>query len=273
MNDDEAYQQEHREEQEMKTVNMDEKGDQKELTRTVDKEIETVKTNTSMIDSIQELVLRPDIDLDRIDKYLDIQERIMNKNAEIAFNGALAEMQSKLPVIKRTNKNTYTDSKYAPYEEMMKPIKLIMGDHGFSLSFTQEVVENGRMVQGKLTHKDGHSVSAEIPLPIDSGGAKNSIQSVKSTISYGRRMLAEMMLNIITEADDDDGVKGGSDYITKEQAADIRSLMTEINTDEKSFLKWFNSASVELILSTKYKSAIQALENKRNGKNNQTGRS
>jgi hypothetical protein len=35
----------------------------------------------------------------KLEKLLDMQERIFSKNAEIAFNGAMAEMQAELPVI------------------------------------------------------------------------------------------------------------------------------------------------------------------------------
>ena len=96
---------------------------QQQLEHKNKKQLEPVEANTSIIDSIQALVLRPDIDLDRVDKYLGIQERIADKNAKIAFNHAFSQTQSEIPVIKRTKKNTFTNSSYAPYEEMMKHIQ------------------------------------------------------------------------------------------------------------------------------------------------------
>lgn len=228
-------------------------------------ELEAVKTNNTTIDTLQQLVTRPDLDADafnRIDKYLDIQERIMNKNAEIAFNNALAEMQPELPIIKRKTKGY--NSKYAAYENIMEPYLPLLSKYGFSLSYSNETIENGIKIFGTLAHKEGHQKTVDLSLPIDIGGHKNKLQAIGSTISYGKRYVSGMLLNVVTEGDDDDGHSGGSEPINEEQATNIRALISEVNADEKAFLKYMKSSSVDLILSVTYKQAVSALEKKRN---------
>ena len=234
------------------------------VTNSSQDDIKTVETNNAMINVLQQLITRPDLDSDafnRIDKYLDIQERIMNKNSQIAFNNALAEMQPEMPIIKRKTKGY--NSQYAAYENIMEPYLPILSKHGFSLSFSNENIENAIKIFGTLAHKEGYQKTVDISLPLDTSGNKNNLQAVGSTISYGRRYLVGMLLNVVTEGEDDDGHSGGSESINEEQVANIRALITEVGADQTGFLKYLKSASIELILATKYKSAIQALEKKR----------
>jgi len=168
-----------------------------------------VNESAAIITVIERAAMNPNVDIDKMERLLMMQERIIAKNAEQAFNAALAEMQDELPVILETgaikNSNGKVQSTYAKWEDINEAIKPILRKHGFALTFKSEI--NGSVkVTGILTHKAGHREQTEITLPADTSGSKNAVQAVGSTISYGKRYGLCAMLNISTGDDDDGGL-------------------------------------------------------------------
>jgi len=146
----------------------------------------------------------------------------------------------------------------------MEPYLPILSKHGFSLSFSNETIENGIKIFGTLAHKEGHQKTVNLSLPLDTSGNKNNIQAVGSTLQYGKRYIVGMLLNVVTEGEDDDGNRGAADFINEEQAANISALITEVKANKIFFLKAFKAVSIETIQSSEYERAIKALEKKRN---------
>lgn len=182
---------------------------------------------------IERVASNKDVDVSKLEKMLEMQERIMTKNAEMEFNRSMSDLQPLLPQIKKTAKAH--NSKYAPYEEIDATVRPLYTKAGFSISFDSKK-ENGHCTYyGTISHREGHSRTAEIQLPDDDSGKKNAIQAVASTISYAKRYLICMLLNIVT-ADDDDGESGGAKYITDEQAKELKGLIRETGTDIAKFL-------------------------------------
>jgi hypothetical protein len=110
---------------------------------------------------------------------------------------------------------------------------------GFSLSFDtapRQGEGGGIIITGTLSHVGGHKRTASIPLALDSSGGKNNIQGMGSTFSYGKRYCATALLNIITEGEDDDGVRGGAKFITDDQADDLRAKAKKLGRQEGQFL-------------------------------------
>ena len=95
----------------------------------------------------------------------------------------------------------------------------------------------GLIITGWLVHDNGHRVSASLPLPIDTGPGRNNVQAMGSTLSYGKRYTAEMLLNIVREGDDDDGKRGGTKYITEAQAEELRALAKRAGRPEGPLLQ------------------------------------
>lgn len=220
---------------------------------------------------IERAAINPDIDVTKMMALLDMQERIIAKNAESAFNEAMTRLQSLMPRITKDGNIEFVDSKnnhrktpFATYENIDKAIRPLMIQEGFSISFNSEWGESGALIHATLSHKDGHSRSASIRLPLDSSGSKNSLQAMGSTISYGKRYLVTMMLNIVTEGEDNDG-DGAHDFVTTEQAAEIDTLIRETKSNRKKFLEYVKAEDVQKILAADYQKAITALNAKKAG--------
>ena len=80
---------------------------------------------------------------------------------------------------------------------------------------------------GVLRHAAGHKEAAELELPADSGGDKNSVQAVGSTMSYGQRYVARMLLNLTSRGEDDDGAAAGQSGVALSAIAEINQIETD----------------------------------------------
>ena len=166
---------------------------------------------TNFLDVIKQVALDPNVDVQKMHGLLDIQERMMNKQAEMNFTAALTALQSELPRITQDAEirhNNKLIARYAKYETIDTAIRPLLIQNGFSLRYNTRKDGDKVIVTATLSHKDGHSITDEIPLSIDASGAKNSVQGVGSTISYGKRYLVGMLLNLVFEGEDDGGLLG-----------------------------------------------------------------
>ena len=172
-------------------------------------EVQQIEQPVSAIVSVIERAASdPNVDINKMERLLDLQERILAKNAEGAFNNDFALMQGELPVISEKGEisvNGQVRSKYARFEDINQSVRPILQKYGFSIQFKVSTTENTIEVTGILRHKEGHSESTSLPLPVDISGAKNTVQSVGSSVSYGKRYVITALLNITTSGEDDDG--------------------------------------------------------------------
>jgi len=233
--------------------------------------IKDAPTVANFLSVISEAALNPSIDPAKMMALLDVQERMMNKQAELDFNAAFFQLQDDLPritkdaSIKHKDKATGKDNiiaQYASYEHIDSVIRPLLAKHGFAIRFNSKQIGNNITVFGTISHRGGHSVTDEIPLTIDSSGAKNNVQGVGSTIAYGKRYLVGMLLNLVFEGEDDDGDGGGFIPITPEQAEEISNLLKETKSDVAAFLKWLGADTVEKVNINDYDKAISTLKRK-----------
>jgi hypothetical protein len=212
------------------TDNLPEKQEQRGL---------TVPSTGNLLDAITRAALDPNIDVQKMHGLLDVQERMMNKQAEMNFNNALAEMQDKIPRIKKDGRIEHKGNligTYATYEAIDKIMRPLLIEHGFGIRFNSKQSGSLITVMGTLSHKDGHSITNEIPLALEGGGAKNSVQAAGSTLTYGKRYIVQMFFNLVFEGEDDDGMKSSFTSLTDAQAQTIKDMIREADVDTRKFL-------------------------------------
>ncbi len=221
---------------------------------------------------LEKLANSDSIDPAKISALMDIQERMINKRAEQEFNEAFLRLRGKLPIIKKGDIVAYENKKtgkmeeafkFAKWEKVQGIIDDIIASEGFDLTFDSEVHPNGTAVVAILHHTGGHTRRTSTPpIPIDSGGGKNNVQGVGSSMSYGQRYATKFALNLRFE-DDDDGIKGGLTFINPEQQKVINDLLAETKTDTARFLQAMEVASVENIPTGAYALARNMLAGKK----------
>lgn len=222
---------------------------------------------------IETLIERPDFNFAALEKMLDMQERLEARQAEREFNEALGRLSAKMPRVKKNGTIDLIDKrghnkgilKFAKWEDIDKIIRPLLGEEGFTLSFNsapRTVEGGGLIVTGTLLHRDGHSRSASMPLALDTGPGRNNLQAMGSTLSYGKRYCAEMLLNIVREGEDDDGRTGGAEYVSAEQCANLQHLIRETGTNLDRFLNTFGISALPDLPAAAYTAAHNMLASK-----------
>jgi hypothetical protein len=213
--------------------------------------------------SVVSAISNPDVDPAKLHSLLDFQLRMMDKKAEILFNEAMARLQPKLPVIEKKGAITYggKSQPYAKYEDIFAEINPLLHEEGFSFEFDSEEVEKGTRYSGTLNHSGGHSKTKYTPpLPADSSGGKNAIQALGSTVSYAKRYLVGMLLNLITKNEDDDAQMIGE--INDEQILELEKLIVDTNSKKDGFLKFLGVNKLAEIQARDYQKAVTLLKQK-----------
>jgi len=213
----------------------------------------------SIISVIERAALNPDIDIEKLERLLELQERIIVREAAAAYNLALSQMQPNLPAIEQRGKGHGT-IRYARWEDIQKEIVPVLAEYDFALSFRTSVEDGSIIVTAILSHKDGHSEQTSLPLPSDTTGSKNNVQAVGSSVSYGKRYTATALLNLnVAGEDDDGGMAGGGELISEEMADEINAMLEETKANIPAFLKMLKVGQVENMSMAQYATAKSKL--------------
>jgi hypothetical protein len=156
----------------------------------------------------------PAIDVEKMSRLLDMQERIMDRNAKSDFTAAKIEMRPALPEItmkghivirdKNDASKIIQDTPFAKFEDIHEAVMPVLTAHGFDLSFKNGMAPDGKVrVTTILSHVGGHSEDTYFDLPHDSSGSKNAVQAVGSSTSYAKRYGVLSILNIRVVGEDD----------------------------------------------------------------------
>jgi len=219
-----------------------------------------------MLQVVAKAASNPEVDADKMQKLLDVQERLMAKQAEMNFNQALTTLEGEMPRVVKTGQIVIKgrlQSKYGKYEDLDRIIRPIMRKYGLSLRFNSRQDEKGLTMKGILAHRDGHSESAEVWLPYDRSGNKNETQAVGSTISYGKRYLAGMLLDVVFEGEDDDAQSAGGEKISEDEARDLGLMLKEVKADKARFCKFMDVENLSDIPRKDLEKATKAINKKR----------
>lgn len=218
---------------------------------------------------ISEAAANPDVDVNKLEKLLDMQERIMNRGAEMAFNAAMTKAQSEMKQVAAKAINPQTHSKYAKYEALDKMVRPVYTANGFALSFNtgDGAPPEHIRVLCDVSHSGGFSKQFKVDMPADGKGAKGGDVMTKThaagaAFSYGARYLLKMIWNIAIGEDDKDG-NVAYKAIGAKQAADLRALAEEVKADIPKFCQYYKIDKLENLPVTLYASAVKAFEKKR----------
>lgn len=227
-------------------------------------------SDAGIMQVITNLASDPNFDVVKLEKLMDLNERMLNRSAKEAFAADFVRMKPLLPKILRTKENTQTKSKYAPLEDINTIIDPILAEHGFGTS-TKIIgqTDNTVTVRAELWHKGGHTEETTITLPLDDRGIAGTVNKTKphaisSSVTYNKRIAICALLNIST-GDDRDGNQP-SEFLDHEKAVEIDLLLLKSNADKAAFLKYMGAEKVQEIKASDYEKAKSALAKKAQGK-------
>lgn len=169
----------------------------------------TALSPIATVDVIDRLIQTPDLDPQKLVTLLDVQERLFDKQAQLAFNTAKREVTSKLTPIIKASRNNHTNSNYADLAAIAVQADPIISDAGFSLTFGEAECPKAdhKRIICDVFHEAGHERQYYVDIALDGAGFKGAANKTPthacgSTLSYGRRYLKCMIFDIAL-ADDD----------------------------------------------------------------------
>jgi hypothetical protein len=211
-----------------------------------------------------ERVARDDsISLDRLERLVAMQREMLRDDERRAFNAAMAACKAELPQVPKDCKNSDNNSKYASLGQMGAFIDKIIAKHGFSTSFNPvEGAPDGFLrVECVVAHAKGFERHYRSDVPVDAAGLKGTVNKTpihawKSTQTYARRTLTEMIFDV-KSFDDDDGNEAGraTATISVEQGCALAALIAKVNGDPAAV-----SARVLAFYSEKLKRPLGSIE-------------
>ena len=228
---------------------------------------ELALTENNFMQVVERVATNPDVDVQKMESILNMQERILDKNSQMAFSKSMTQCQSEMPVVVRDKDNNQTRSKYASLEQIQGTVKKIYTKHGFNLSFGTDACDKDGHVRiiCDVRHQEGHEKRYSVDLPLDGHGIKGQqnktlMHAAASTYSYGERYLLTMIFNITIADKDDDAIKGGGvtidellqhvnwvrdnidivydlkSYLVNDEYEDAARLLSELSEDDKNEL-------------------------------------
>jgi hypothetical protein len=163
----------------------------------------TLPTTLPTATMFERLAADPNVPVEKLEKLIEMQERIMRFNAEMAFNSAFSEMSAAMPTVGKNGKSL--NGPYATLEDIIEATRPVLHRFGFAMSHKTTQAAGKILVTGILTHRQGHAMTSEFEASADTSGNKNAIQALGSANSYGRRYTTKDLLNIATRLEDDNG--------------------------------------------------------------------
>jgi len=225
----------------------------------------TVTSDAALIAVISRAASDPSIDVNKLEKLLEMHDRIEARSAERAFNDAMTAAQTEMRSVAPDATNKQTSSKYASYPALDRALRPIYTKHGFSLSFdTGESAADMVRVLCYVAHTGGHSRTYRADMPADGKGAKGGDVMTKthaagSAMSYGQRYLLKLIFNIAVGDDDGNGAGDTSGPIDEIQLENLRDLIGRVGADIEKFCKYFKIASLPELTKKDFSRAVESL--------------
>lgn len=224
--------------------------------------------SAAILSVIERMAVNPDIDPDRIEKFIQLKERMDRTVAEKAFNAAMAAAQKDMSVVAVNATNTQTRSKYATYDQLDRVLRPIYTAHGFALSFDDGDLDRPDWVRVlcHVSHVDGFARTYHKDMPADGKGAKGNdvmtkTHAVGAAQSYAMRYLLRMIFNVAVGEGDRDGnaPKDRGEVITPEQVDIIRDLIEKAGTTADKFCEVGKIDAVPDLLAADFDRAVSWL--------------
>ncbi|WP_273719160.1 MULTISPECIES: ERF family protein [Bartonella] len=234
---------------------------------------EVNKTNDCEVKStamelILERALENDVDLDRLKSLLELREKEIERQERQNFVRDLSAIQMEYKDIEQNALNTHTKSLYTTLDKYIDAIKEPLSKYHFALfSRIKEQSSNSITVEMTLKHISGNEISTQGTFPFDTTGSKNNVQAVGSTISYARRYLLGMLLNVARKEDDTDGITLIAG-VTPEQMNEIKELMEQTQAKESDILSFIGVKNLTQMSYKQAQTVLFALKKKQRSQMN-----
>ena len=192
-------------------------------------EIEVRSESAGLMSVIEKLASSPDVDIDKLQRLLEMQERWQMNQAKAAFRESMAEFKLNPPkIIKDRIAEIKKDGRvvgsysYADLESISVAITDGLAKVGITHSFKMK--QEGLNITVICVLSKGMYSEEGVPLTSapDTSGAKNSIQAIGSTLSYLEKYTLLGASGMSAGMPDDDANSERKDAKPKDAEPEIR---------------------------------------------------
>jgi len=215
---------------------------------------------------IQALMKLPDIDIEKMTGMFELQKKYDDEIARKAYHTAKAQFSALAETIKydrdvdfNSRAGDKTEYSYATLAGTMDQIRKALSDCGLQVSWKLSDLDAGIRVTCFLTHSLGYQEETSLSAARDAGkGATgmNTLQAVKSTVSYLERITLYALLGLASRGDDDDGRSADqfpdAEKITAAQAKSITAKISKVGAETKKILDLFKVDAVKDLTTDQY---------------------
>jgi hypothetical protein len=153
-------------------------------------------------------------DLANLDRMLDLQIKWEANEAKKAFDEAVAAFKANPPKVYRDKENKQYGSRYTSLANLVNTVNTELSVHGLNARWEADQSQHIQ-VTCILSHVRGHSERVSLHGPPDTSGAKNTLQQIKSTLTYLKLATFELVTGVASEEgnldDDGNGANGEDD--------------------------------------------------------------
>ena len=227
-------------------------------------DVELVKpvATSEFMEMVASATRDPSVEPVKLQKLLEMAERMMKFQAERDFSNAMRLCQEEIGPIAKTAENSHTGTAYAKLEAIDRAIRPVYTSHGFVMSFGSAPPRGERSVRVTcdVRHSSGHTVQYELEGELDTAGlkggaTKTGIQGLGSTVTHLKRYLTLMIWNLT--------LTDPRQFVTKEQVNNITNMLNaaEVTGDRMGrFLRFAQAETVETIGKERYNEVMKMLK-------------
>lgn len=177
-----------------------------------DRDITNLPPQDPMLAFIERAARDPTFSVEKVEALLRLQVEQQKRVALREFIFDQNAMQEEMTRVHKSKPNPAFNSKYATLEALDKVARPIWTKYGFGVSFgtAPPAVPGNVQVTCRLAHRGGHWEEHALEGPISTDGSQGRrtgatpIQAVGSAVTYLRRYLLQLVLNLVATDDPED---------------------------------------------------------------------
>lgn len=214
-----------------------------------------VASASSLLQVIARAAADPAVDIEKMERLMQMHERLVAREAEAAFNEALNECQAECGRISADADNPQTKSRYATYAKLDGVLRPIYTKRRISISYdTADSAKPEHILVLAYVSRGAHTRTYKVDMPADGKGAKGGDVMTKThatgaAMQYGMRYLLKGIFNVAIGDEDTDGnaptgmpAAEYAEWVRKIEATTTKEAAKEVWAEAVKAIKVYDDA-------------------------------
>lgn len=239
----------------------------KEIVKTEGTSVAENSRQEMVMGAIVKMAENPDLDPAKLEKFLEMQIMLEDRQAQRAFYSAFSAFQGECSAV---IKNKYAESKgrkmyaYATFDEMVNTITPALTKHGLSYMFSTSEKDDVLEMTTTVAHTGGGSrdFKSYHERIAANAGTTSKAQHRRSAMTYAKKTALELALGIATRDPEEHEKSKAVEDITADQVGKIERLIQGTGTDFNKLLEFFKVANIMDMTQAQGEHAIKMLREK-----------